>query len=167
MKINEIDKNHRLDEGPFDWLRGKVNAFQGAGDRNAVGKDLYKKWMQSVGMDPTLANNEQALQQFMQKAARNVPDVPLPTSMDPGDIQEYITTIAGQSLAGAMRNAPEAGSWAERHDAEIAARSGAVSPVGTKIPGLTVLAGHTNPDTEPLLDMNGKNTPLILPLATG
>ena len=156
MKIKEIDDQHKLSEGPLDWLKGKSAAYKGAGTRNSVAKDLYSKWMQSVGMDKTLANNPQALQQFMQKAARNVANVPAPTDMSPGGVSEYITTVTGQSLAAAMRDNPEADSWGARHDASRGGPDTAGDPVKTKFPGLTVQAGHKDPKLEPLLDLNGQ-----------
>ena len=160
MKIKEIDNEHRLDEGPIDWLKGKVGAFQGAGTRNAVSKDLYNKWMQSVGMDPSAANDPAALQQFIAKSAPNVKNVPMPTDMSPGGVNDYITKVTGQNLAAAMRNAPDAKDWTDRLEAQIAAQQNGGAneqPVKTDTPGLTVTSGMANPNTDPTLNYSGKN----------
>jgi hypothetical protein len=158
MKIKEIDNQHKLDEGPLDWLRGKAGAFQGAGTRNKVSKDLYNKWMQSVGMDKTLANNKEALQQFMQKAAPNVPDIAAPTDMSPGGVSNYITTVTGQSLATSMRSDPNAKDWTDRAYGDQAQTNvNIIEPVKTNIPGLVITSGISNPNSEPAITFSGKN----------
>jgi len=167
MKIKEIDNQHKLDEGVMDSLRSGINTIkanaplvgqkaQGRATRNSVADNLIGKWNQSVAMDPTLQKNPSALQQFVQKAAPNIPDVPAPTDMTPKGVNEYITTVTGQSLAAAMRDAPDADNWTDRASASLRAQP-TKEPIKTDVPGLTITGGASNPNADPTLTFSGKN----------
>jgi hypothetical protein len=88
--------------GVGQGFQAGVSRAQGTQFANQVVKIKMDKWNQALAQDPSLAQNAQALQDFMAgdadaKRAGFVPE--LPTDMSPKGVQAYITKTTGEIIA--------------------------------------------------------------------
>jgi hypothetical protein len=93
----------------------KLNPFNTAGKHAAAGagqvtkysKPVIDKWNQTVGMNPAVATNPQALQQFATRYAKDSQGQPmftptLPTDMSPQGVKTYLSGMVAQVLTGGI-----------------------------------------------------------------